>query len=87
MALDYKTLKKQYLANPHNDTVEVSPLVEAYATAEDGWTYLESLTTKELLAIKAQLFADGIESDYVKADASQGRIVFVVNKALTTALS
>ena len=83
--MDYAQLKKDFAQ--HNERIDVEPLVQAYVIAEDGWTYLETLTTKELLAIKAQLFKDGIESEFANAQSSQGKLVFVVNKALVTALS
>ena len=83
--INYAELRKEFAKN--NDTVDVSPLITSYASSEDGWAYLETLTTKELLSIKAQLYKDGIESDFVNSKASQGRVVYIVNKALQSALS
>ena len=85
MAIDYTKLRARNTIT--KELVNVEPLIEAYVESSDGYAYLETLTSKEVLAIKSQLYKDGFATDYTGKDASFKQLVTITNKALQSALS
>lgn len=84
--MDLEKLKAKYQAK--NDTVDVEAIVVSYVEAEDGYDYLSTLSTKELIAVRAYLHTNhGIDTDYINSGTKHTRVVYLVNKALKTLLS
>ncbi len=77
--------ERRAMVSKRKDRVNVDPLIDKWCEAENSYEFLLELSIKELIAIKATLYHNGITGEYVDSNTSLKAAAVRVNKILLKA--